>query len=266
MTDDTLIARSEPEQLPTPDGETIAYHQTAGEGTGLIWLGGFRSDMEGSKVLTLESWARDARRPFTRFDYFGHGVSSGDFRNGTISRWRDDTLRILDEVATGPQILIGSSMGGWIATLVALARPERVRGIVFIAPAPDFTEVLMWQNFSNEVKREILENGEWLQPSEYGFDPYPITRNLIEDGRANCVLDGSIDIECPARILQGMCDPDVPWEHAVTFAKGLATDDVTLTLIKNGDHRLSDDRNLARLVDTVETLCWEIEGDVDQAD
>jgi len=265
MTDDTQITGSEPGRLSTSDGQTIAYHQTAGEGTGLIWLGGFKSDMEGAKVLTLESWAQEAGRPFTRFDYFGHGVSSGDFRNGTISRWRDDTLRILDEVAKGPQILIGSSMGGWIATLVALARPEQVRGIVFIAPAPDFTELLMWQTYSEEVKREILEKGEWLQPSEYGFDPYPITRDLIEDGRKNCVLHGPIDIKCPARILQGMRDPDVPWEHAVRFAKALATDDVAATLIKNGDHRLSDDQNLARLVDSVETLCWEIEGVDDQA-
>jgi pimeloyl-ACP methyl ester carboxylesterase len=263
MTDDPTPTGPAPHRLATPDGETIAYHQSPGEGTGLIWLGGFKSDMEGSKVLTLERWARAAGRPFTRFDYFGHGVSSGAFRDGTISRWRDDALRILDEVAEGPQILIGSSMGGWIASLVALARPARVKGIVFVAPAPDFTEQLMWAGFSDDVKAEIMDKGEWLSPSEYGFDPYPITRALIEDGRANCIMTGSIAIDCPVRILQGMRDPDVPWTHALSFAEQLTSEDVTCTLIKDGDHRLSDEQNLARLVDTVETLCWEVEGAAD---
>lgn len=260
MTDDRPMHAPEPSRLACPDGETIAYHQTLGEGTGVLWLGGFKSDMEGSKVLTLEEWARASGRPFTRFDYFGHGVSTGDFREGTISRWREDALRVIDEVTEGPLILVGSSMGGWIAALAALARPTRVSGIVFIAPAPDFTETLMWDTFSKEAKTEIMEKGEWLSPSEYGFDPYPITRKLIEDGRHNLVLTGEVAIHCPVRILQGMKDPDVPWQHALAFAEQLASDDVVLSLVKTGDHRLSDDQNLARLVDTVETLCWEVEG------
>lgn len=261
MTNDATNTGPAPDRLTTPGGETIAYHHSRGEGTSLIWLGGFMSDMEGSKVLTLEGWARQAGRPFTRFDYFGHGVSSGEFRAGTISRWRDDALKIVDEVTTGPLILVGSSMGGWIASLVALARPDRVAGIIFIAPAPDFTEKLMWADFPDEAKSAILEKGEWLSPSEYRYDPYPITRGLIEDGRANCIMDGPIAISCPVRVLQGMRDPDVPWAHAVAFAELLTSDDVTITLIKDGDHRLSDDQNLARLIDTAETLCWEIEAD-----
>jgi len=260
MTDNDTTAEPQPNRLSASDGETIAYHHSAGEGTGLVWMGGFKSDMEGSKVLTLENWAREAGRPFTRFDYFGHGASSGQFRDGTISRWHGDALKIMDEVTDGPQILIGSSMGGWIATLAALARPKRVAGLVFVAPAPDFTERLMWQIFSEDVRKEILEQGEWLSPSEYGFDPYPITRALIEDGRENCVMDGPIGITCPIRVLQGLRDPDVPWQHALSFVELLASDDVIISLIKDGDHRLSDDQNLARLVDTVETLCWELEG------
>jgi len=260
MTDDAPAAGPAPDRLSAPDGETIAYHHSRGEGTGLVWLGGFMSDMEGSKVLTLEGWAQAAGRPFTRFDYFGHGASSGAFRDGTISRWRDDALRVVDEIADGPLILVGSSMGGWIASLVALARPDRVAGLIFIAPAPDFTEKLMWADFSDEAKAAIVEKGEWLNPSEYGYDPYPITRALIEDGRTNCIMDGPISITCPVRVLQGMRDPDVPWRHAVEFAELLVSEDVTTNLIKDGDHRLSYDQNLARLIDTAETLCWEIEG------
>lgn len=171
-----------PSQFQRPDGETIAYHHSSGEGTGLVWLGGFKSDMEGSKALALEEWAQAVGHPTTRFDYFGHGESSGDFRKGTISRWRDDALVVLDEITTGPQILIGSSMGGWVTILAALARPERIAGIVLVAPAPDFTEDLMWAGFSDAVKAEIMNKGEWMQPSEYDFEPYPITRALIEDG------------------------------------------------------------------------------------
>ncbi len=254
MTDDLS-----PSQLNRPDGETIAYHHSPGEGTGLLWLGGFRSDMDGTKALALEEWARAAGRPTTRFDYFGHGQSSGDFRQGTISRWREDALAVLDEVTSGGQILIGSSMGGWVTILAALARPERVAGIVFIAPAPDFTEDLMWADFPEEVRAEIEQKGEWLQPSDYGFEPSPITDALIKDGRSNLVLDKEINLSCPVRILQGMKDPDVPWQHALRLVEALASADVSLHLIKHGDHRLSEPQNIARLVDTVETLAWEIE-------
>jgi pimeloyl-ACP methyl ester carboxylesterase len=143
--------------------------------------------------------------------------------------------------------------------LATLARPDRGSGIVFIAPAPDFTERLMWPSLSADARKAIENEGEWLQPSEYGFDPYPITKALIDDGRTHCVMDGPVALQCPVRILQGMRDPDVPWQHALEFAEQIASDDVTLTLIKDGDHRLSDDQNLARLVDTVEALCWEVD-------
>lgn len=259
MTNDTSKSGPEPSRLSRPGGETIAYHQLRGEGTGLIWLGGFKSDMEGSKVLTLQEWAAASARPFTRFDYFGHGQSSGAFRDGTISRWRDDALAVLDSVTEGPQVLVGSSMGGWVASLVALARPDRIKAIVFVAPAPDFTQKLMWPSLSDEAREAITQKGEWLSPSENGFDPYPITRSLIEDGKENCLMTGSVAIQCPVRILQGMLDEDVPWRHALEFAEQIESDDVTLNLIKDGDHRLSDPANLARLVDVVETLFWEIE-------
>jgi len=251
---------SEPSQLERTEGGTIAYHHSSGEGTGLLWLGGFNSDMDGTKVLALEEWAHAAGRPTTRFDYFAHGQSSGDFRDGTISRWRDDALAMIDEVTSGPIILAGSSMGGWLTILAALARPDRVAGIVLTAPAPDFTEDLMWANFPEEVKAQIMEKGEWLQPTEYDeFEPYPITKRLIEDGRNNLVLGGEIAITCPVRILQGMEDPDVPWQHALRLAEKLKTDDVSVNLIKDGDHRLSTEQNIARLIDTVESLAWEVD-------
>ncbi len=253
MTDD------DPGRLMRPDGTSLAYHHSQGEGTGLVWLGGFRSDMDGTKATTLHDWARMAGRPFTRFDYFGHGLSGGDFCEGTISRWLADTLAILDEGISGPQVLIGSSMGGWLATLVALHRPDRVAGILYIAPAPDFTEELIWAGFTPEIKTEILQTGVYLEPSDYSPVPNPITRALIEDGRRHLVLGGPIAISCPVRILQGMRDPDVPWQLAMRLVDQIETDDVAVTLIKDGDHRLSRPQDLARLIDVAETICWEIE-------
>ncbi len=250
---------ADPAHIKRPDGLSLAYHHSQGEGTGLIWLGGFRSDMDGTKALTLHEWALAARRPFTRFDYSGHGQSEGDFRDGTISAWLADALFIIDQVTSGPLVLVGSSMGGWLATLIALKRPERVAGLLYLAPAPDFTEALMWTGFSENIRTEIMENGVYLEPSDYSPEPNPITRALIEDGRTHLVLGGPIAITCPVRILQGQCDPDVPWPHALRLAEQLDSADVTVTLVKDGDHRLSRPQDLARLVDAAETLCWEVD-------
>ncbi len=253
----------EPRKLARPDGESIAYlterpDSPAGP-TGLTWLGGFKSDMTGTKAEALAAWARKAKRHFLRFDYFAHGASSGDFREGTIGRWRDDALAAIDTLAEGPQILVGSSMGGWIALLAALARPERVKALILIAPAPDFTEELMWKGFAPEIRRTLERDGIYRQPSAYDEAPYEITMKLIEEGRRHLLLDKPIPLDLPVRILQGMEDPDVPWTHAMRLVDALTSRDVAITLTKSGDHRLSTPADIARLVQTAETLIAEIE-------
>lgn len=237
----------------------IAVRSRAGAGPGLVWLGGFKSDMRGTKAEALDSWAEQHGRACLRFDYSGHGESGGDFADGTIGRWLEESLAVFDRFCGGPQVLIGSSMGGWIALLLAqeLRRrqaanpPATLAGMVLIAPAVDFTEALMWRNFSKAVKREIEETGQWLRPSEYGEGPYPITRTLIEEGRNHLLLGGLIETGCPVRILQGVQDPDVPWSHAVELVSRLARDDVVLTLVKDGDHRLSRPEDIERLLAAV---------------
>lgn len=226
-----------------------------GGGPGLFWLGGFKSDMKGTKAEALSQWARENGRACVRFDYSGHGESAGDFRDGTIGRWLEESLAVFEAHAEGPQVVIGSSMGGWIALLLLRALRKRsasgkAAGLVLIAPAVDFTEVLMWQRFPARVKKEIEEQGVWLRPSEYD-EPYPITRALIEDGRNHLLLGGMIETGCPVRILQGVQDPDVPWNHAVALTSRLAQDDVVLTLVKDGDHRLSRPEDLERLIKAV---------------
>jgi len=238
------------------DERAIAVRRDEGGGPGLFWLGGFKSDMRGTKAAALSQWARENGRSCVRFDYSGHGESGGDFRAGTIGRWLEDSLAVFEAHAEGPQVVIGSSMGGWIALLLLQALRKRagtkgsVAGLVLIAPAVDFTEVLMWQRFPAKVKKEIEQNGVWLRPSEYG-EPYPITRALIEEGRNHLLLGRMIETGCPVRILQGVQDPDVPWNHAVELTSRLAQDDVVLTLVKDGDHRLSRPEDLARLIKAV---------------
>ena len=205
--------------------------------------------MQGTKVLALEAWAAAEDTSFLAFDYSGHGQSGGRFEDGTISTWREDTLAMLDAETSGPQILVGSSMGGWLALLAALAWPERVAGLVLIAPAPDFTEKLMWPAFSSAAQKEILETGVHMRPSEYG-EPYPITRALIEDGRLWQILDGPIPFQGPVRILQGLADPDVPWTHARRLVDRMSSHDLVFTLVKDGDHRLSRPQDIARLIAT----------------
>lgn len=227
--------------------------------TGLTWLGGFKSDMTGTKAEALATWARGAGRHLLRFDYYAHGQSSGDFRKATIGRWREDALAAIDALAEGPQILIGSSMGGWMALLAALTRPERVKGLVLIAPAPDFTEELMWKGFAAEIKETLRRDGIYREPSDYSDEPYEITMKLIEEGRNHLILDAPIPLTCPVRILQGMKDPDVPWAHAMRLVDALESEDITINLSKSGDHRLSTPEDIARLVQVVETLLQQIE-------
>ncbi|MGF1463272.1 MAG: alpha/beta hydrolase [Maricaulaceae bacterium] len=240
--------------LLTPAGHRLAYAQSPGAGPGVVWLGGFRSDMTGSKATFLHQALAEAGRGFLRFDYFGHGASEGAFEDGTISIWREDALAVLDALCDGPQILVGSSMGAWIALLAALARPETVKALVLIAPAPDFTETLMWARFSPQVKSEILQTGAWLRPSDYDPAGYPITRALIEDGRRHLLLGRPIPIAAPVRILQGAADEDVPMAHALRLLDDLTSEDVIATVIKGGDHRLSAPADLERLRDTVLSL------------
>lgn len=250
------------------DGERLAYAQsgrprtgkekgsrTDGPNeTGVVWCGGLHSDMAGTKAAALAAWADKTDTPFTRFDYYGHGASTGDFAKGTISRWRDDALAILDHIATGPQVLVGSSMGGWVSALVACARPAQIRGIVFVAPAPDFTEDLMWQQFSDEIKHELRTQGSFIRPSEYDDEGYEISLSLIEDGRKNLVLREPIPFSGPVRILHGLADPDVPWQHSLKLIDALQSDDVAATFVKGADHRVSDAPNLARLIGLVEEV------------
>jgi pimeloyl-ACP methyl ester carboxylesterase len=241
--------------LDRPDGERLAWRAVDGAGPTVVWLGGFRSDMAGTKAEALANWAQAKGRAYLRFDYFGHGESSGDFQaKGTITRWREDALAMLDERVDGPVILVGSSMGGWIACLVAMARRERVAAMVLIAPAPDFTEKLMAPDIPPEGRAALAADGVWLRPSDYG-DPYPITRALLEDGARWSILGSEpAPIGVPVRILQGGADPDVPWRHALELANALSGKDVTFTLIKDGDHRLSRPQDIARLIAAVEEL------------
>jgi pimeloyl-ACP methyl ester carboxylesterase len=241
----------------------LAYRARAAapgnEGPGVIWLGGFKSDMRSTKAERLDAWAAANGRSFLRFDYSGHGESEGDFESGTIGRWSRESLDMLLALSAGPQILVGSSMGGWLALLVARALAEqgesgRLAGLVLIAPAVDFTEALLWARLPEAAKREIETQGRWMRASEYGPEPYPITRGLIEDGRKHLLLGGAIAVGCPVHILQGMRDPDVPWRHALTLVEHLADDPATLTLVKDGDHRLSRDCDLERLVAAVEGI------------
>jgi pimeloyl-ACP methyl ester carboxylesterase len=211
--------------------------------------------MTGSKAQALADWAASEGRDFLRFDYFGHGASSGDFKHGTISLWRDDALAVLDELTSGPVILIGSSMGGWLGCLAALARPERVASLVLIAPAADFTDKLMQPSLGPEALLAIEQAGFWLRPSDYGDEGYPITKALLDDGRQWSILPGPVQIACPVRILQGGQDPDVPWDHALSLAQALDGPDVVFTLIRDGDHRLSRPQDITRLIAVVsETL------------
>jgi len=233
-------------RLDRGDGVELAWTKVGGRGPTVVFLPGYRSDMTGDKATALAEFCGELGHAMLRFDYSGHGSSGGRFEDGTIGVWTTDALAAIDRLSDGPLVLVGSSMGGWIALLCALARPERVAALVGIAAAPDFTEALMWQALSFEQRAWVMEHGIVHVPSRYG-EPTPITRALIEDGRTHLLLDESILLRCRVRLLQGQADPDVPWEMALRIAEQVAGTDVQVTLVKDGDHRLSRPQDLALL-------------------
>ena len=242
------------EFLTRPDGERIAYRRTPGRSPGLVFLHGFRSDMKGQKALAVEDFARARGLACILFDGFGHGESSGDFARGTIGRWAEDAAAVLDALTEGPQILVGSSFGGWMMTLAALARPQRVAALLGIAAAPDFTEDLILPAFGPEARKKLESEGQVMVPSGYDLPPLVITKRLIEEARAHLVLRGPIPIQCPVRLIHGLEDADVPWQTSLRLAEQIASTDVAVTLVKGGGHRLSAPADLARLVAMLDEL------------
>jgi pimeloyl-ACP methyl ester carboxylesterase len=239
-----------PRFLARPDGLRLAYVHRAGRGPTLVFLPGYMSDMEGSKALALDGWAVGEGRAMLRLDYAGCGASEGRFEDGTLASWCDDALHLIDTLTTGPLVLVGSSMGGWLMLLVALARPDRIAGLVGIAAAPDFTE---W-GFSAAEKARLARDGRIEEPSDYADTPYVTTRAFWESGQANRLLDGEIALDCPVRLLQGEADNDVPWAIALRLAAALRSADVQTILVKAGDHRLSREGDIALLIATVARL------------
>lgn len=226
---------------------------------GIIWLGGFKSDMRSQKATALDTWAAEKGRAFLRFDYSGHGASEGRFEEATIGDWLEESLAIFRSAPAGPRILVGSSMGGWLALLIARAlqaagEEKRLAGLVLIAPAVDFTERLIWARLSPEAQAEIEAKGFWMRPSPYAPEPYPITRKLIEEGRNHLLFESVIRTHCPVHILQGLKDEDVPPSHTMTLVEHLAGDEVVFSAIKDGDHRLSRPEDIARLITAIEGI------------
>jgi pimeloyl-ACP methyl ester carboxylesterase len=252
--DSAVAPAASPQILARADGATIAYRRLTGTSPGVVFLGGFRSDMTGTKALFLEEFCRERGRAYVRFDYFAHGASGGDIALGTIGRWRDDAVAVIDSLTTGPQILVGSSMGGWIMLLAALARPERMAALVGIAGAPDFTEELLWPRLSPQQRQDISQRGSVTVPSDYDPRGYLYTRALVEDGRRHLLLGAPIPLAMPVRLLHGLADASVPWQLSLRLAERLASRDVAVTLVKDGDHRLSTDADLARLAQTLDAL------------
>jgi len=242
-----------PDFLHTLDGEKIAYELHVGTGPTLIWCGGLKSDMEGSKATHLHRWAAARGQGFIRFDYFGHGQSSGDFMDGTMSRWAADIEFVCETLCEGPIILIGSSMGGWASLLAAISNPERVIGLVLINPAPDFTEKLTVAGWTEAQIKALENDGVVYEPSGYD-EPYAYSKALIEDGRARQILDAPIALSCPIRILQGEDDNVVPPDHSKRLLDVLASKDVTYTLVAGGDHSLSRETDLKRIEMAIASL------------
>jgi len=236
---------SDIEHLSRPDGETLALRRLPGRGPTVLWIGGFRSDMEGTKALGLEAAARDGGWNYVRYDHFAHGQSSGDWRRATIGRWREDAIALVDHLQ-GPVIAVGSSMGGWIALLLALARPDRLKGLVLVNPAQDFTERLMWPGLADHERQAILRDGETVVVEE-GLGSYVLTHAMFEEARNWLLLERRIEIDSPVHILQGRADDVVPWQHQIELITRLTGTDVRLDLIEAGDHRLSSEADLERL-------------------
>lgn len=245
---------TQPQFLTTPQDRRIAYHQTPGQGPGVVFLGGFKSDMTGTKALFLQDWAAAQGRAFLRFDYSGHGQSSGDFLDGAIGDWFEDALAAITSLTDGPQVLVGSSMGGWISLLVAKALPQRVAGLVGIAAAPDFTEDSMWASFSDAQRSTLAEAGRVELPSDYADQPYILTRRLIEEGRGRLVLRDALDLPFPVRLLQGTADTDVPPSVALRLMEHATSPDLQLTLVKGADHRFSTPDCLAMIPQAISDI------------
>ena len=246
-------------QLTRSDGHHMAYHRQPASGfgrrlPGVVFLPGFKSDMTGSKVTALAEFCRSRGQAFLSFDYFGHGRSSGAFTDGSIGRWAADVVAALDALSDGPQILVGSSMGGWLMLLAALQRPERIHALIGIAAAPDFTEDLIWSSLSATDREKMTSEGQLAQPSDYADEPYVITRLLIDEGRQHLLLRDDIAIDRPVRLLHGMADADVPYAVSLRLADRLASADVQIRLIKDGDHRLARPQDLKLLFDQVDAL------------
>ncbi|SFC03534.1 alpha/beta fold hydrolase [Tropicimonas isoalkanivorans] len=244
---------SQPEYIATEHGRRLAYRRRDGAGPAVVFLHGLRSDMEGTKALHLDDWARTAGRAFVRFDCSGHGQSDGTFEDGCIGDWAEDARAILSEVTEGPVVLVGSSMGGWLALLMARAMPERVAGLVTIAAAPDFTEDGFWAEFTEDQKAEMEASGQVALPSEYG-EPLVVTQRMIEDGRSHLVLRAPLDLPFPTRFLQGTADADVDVSVALRLLEHADGPDMRLTLVKGADHRFSEPAELATIVAAVEDV------------
>lgn len=244
---DSILARG--------PGRAIAYRRRAGKAPGVIFLPGFRSDMQGGKALALEAHCRAAGRAFVRFDYSGHGRSEGRFTDGTVGAWRADVIDVIDHLSAGPQVLVGSSMGGWLMLLAALARRDRIAGLVGVAAAADFATRLMERRLPPAAKDALARDGVAYLPSAYSPEPTPVTRRLIDEARGHELLHAPIPLTCPVRLIHGTADPDVPWQLSLEVMEKLASADVELHLVKDGDHRLSSDHDLARLCRTTEEVC-----------
>jgi pimeloyl-ACP methyl ester carboxylesterase len=246
--------------LTRDDGATIAYNKSSGKSPGALFLTGFKSDMQGGKAIAVDKFCRDRGQAIVRFDYTGHGQSSGKFIDGTIGQWVDDAVYVLDNLTDGPQVLVGSSMGGWIMLLVALQRPDRIAGILGMAAAPDFTEELMWDAFEDEQKQALERDGFVDLPNCYeDEEPYRISRNLIVEGRDHLLLQKPIDIDVPIRLIQGLLDEDVPWQTSARLTEMLRSNDVETTFVKSGDHRLSEPRDIDRLLSILGELLDQLE-------
>ncbi|MBI5014140.1 MAG: alpha/beta hydrolase [Deltaproteobacteria bacterium] len=245
---------SEPSRLALPDGSSLAYRSTPGRPPTVLFLGGFTSDMTGTKATALEAHCRTRGLSYVRFDYTGHGASSGVFVEGTIGRWASDAVAVIDRLTRGPVVLVGSSLGGWLMVLAALARPDRVAGLVGIAAAPDFSEDLLWARLDEEARQRVVATGALEIPNPYGPEPTIVTARLFEEARDHLVLRGPIALRCPVRLFHGLADREVPWDRSLRLAKALQGADVTLTLVKDAAHRLSEPADLERLFTAVDEL------------
>ena len=244
---------TDPQYLQTSRGRRLAYSHTSGQSPGVMFLGGFRSDMTGDKATTLERWCKQNGYAFLRFDYSGHGRSSGCFEDGSIGDWLEDAQEAFDNLTSSEQILVGSSLGAWIALLLAISRNSRIKALVTVACAADFTERLLWQKMNADERQTLNSKGMIFVPSDYDNQPYAITRHLIEEGRNHLLLDAPIRLKCPVSLLHGLCDKDVPWQISLEVTERLISQDVELILVKQGDHRMSSPDDLQRLCATVAT-------------